>query len=218
MKGKGVVDTDFQERGAHDYRKDACLTLADFEKVILRCILYYNTRRIIEKFPYTDKTIKPYANAIWNEFYQQGNFISIKPDLLYKTLLPRTDAKFTRHGLKVGQLHYKCLGFVEEYLKGDKAIVAYEPNDCSYVFLVKDGDYIRFTLIETAFMGKSVEEAEKMIKEHSEVVQGEIHANNQAKIDLANDILTVVNSCSRTTKVSLKGVRQARERESRRKD
>ena len=28
LKGKGVIDPDFQERGAHDYRKDACLTLS----------------------------------------------------------------------------------------------------------------------------------------------------------------------------------------------
>lgn len=213
LKGKGVVDTDYHERGAHDYRKDACLTLDDFEKVILRCILYYNTQRIIERFPYTDKAIKPYANAIWNEFYKQGNLISVKPDLLYKTLLPRTDGRFTRHGLKVGRLHYKCLGFVEEYLRGDKAIVAYEPNDCSYVFLIKDNDYIRFTLIETAFIGKSVEEAEQMIKEHSDIISGEIHANNQAKINLANDILAIAETCTTPATVKIKGVRQARQRE-----
>ncbi|MDE7165124.1 MAG: hypothetical protein K2O04_06885 [Clostridiales bacterium] len=215
LKGKGVVDTDYQERGAHDYRKDACLTITDFEKVILRCILYYNTQRIIENFPYAGKAIKPYANTIWNEFYKQGNIISVKSDLLYKTLLPRTEAKFTRHGLKVGRLHYKCLGFVEEYLRGDKAVVAYEPNDCSYVFLMKDSDYIRFTLIEMAFLGKSIEEAEEMIRGHSDVVNGEIRNNTQAKIDLAHDILAIANSCVQTTKVTVKGVRKTRQREAR---
>lgn len=48
LKGKGVIEPDYQERGSHDYRKDACLTMADFEKVILRCIIYYNSQRIIE--------------------------------------------------------------------------------------------------------------------------------------------------------------------------
>ena len=32
LKGKGVIEPDYQERGSHDYRKDACLTMADFEK------------------------------------------------------------------------------------------------------------------------------------------------------------------------------------------
>ena len=27
LKGKGVIECDFQESGGHDYRKDACLTI-----------------------------------------------------------------------------------------------------------------------------------------------------------------------------------------------
>ena len=70
LKGKGVVEPDFQERGVHDYRKDACLTMADFEKIIIHCILFYNCSRVLENFPYTEEMlameIKPYANEIWN--------------------------------------------------------------------------------------------------------------------------------------------------------
>ena len=70
LKGKGVIEPDYQERGAHDYRKDACLTMTDFERIILHCIIYYNSGRIIENFPYTEVMIqadvKPYASCIWN--------------------------------------------------------------------------------------------------------------------------------------------------------
>ena len=38
LKGKGVIMPDFQERGAHDYRKDALLTLQEFERIVVRCI------------------------------------------------------------------------------------------------------------------------------------------------------------------------------------
>ena len=55
LKGKGVIEPDYQERGAHDYRKDACLTMTDFEKIILHCIIYYNSQRIIESFPYCQR-------------------------------------------------------------------------------------------------------------------------------------------------------------------
>ena len=69
LKGKGVIEPDYQERGSHDYRKDACLTMTDFEKVILRCIIYYNSQRIIENFPYTEgmiqNQIQPFASNIW---------------------------------------------------------------------------------------------------------------------------------------------------------
>ena len=70
LKGKGVIEPDYQERGAHDYRKDACLTMTDFERIILHCIIYYNSQRIIESFPYTEDMIaaqvKPYVSQIWN--------------------------------------------------------------------------------------------------------------------------------------------------------
>ncbi len=57
LKGKGVIEPDYQERGAHDYRKDACLTMADFERIVIHCIIYYNSQRIIENFPYTEAMI-----------------------------------------------------------------------------------------------------------------------------------------------------------------
>lgn len=46
LKGKGLIEPDFQKRGAMDYRKQSCLTMADFEKIIIRCILYYVVRQI----------------------------------------------------------------------------------------------------------------------------------------------------------------------------
>ena len=38
LRGKGVIEPDFQKRGARDYRLDACLILEEFDRVILRCI------------------------------------------------------------------------------------------------------------------------------------------------------------------------------------
>lgn len=70
LKGKGVVEANFRERGCHDYRKDACLTMDDFEKIILSCIIYYNSKRVLENFPYTERKIadevKSYSNCIWD--------------------------------------------------------------------------------------------------------------------------------------------------------
>lgn len=105
LKGKGVIEPDYQERGAHDYRKDASLTMADFEKIILRCIVYYNSQRIVENFPYTEKKladgVKPYASDIWNYGLNQAgaNLIPADYNTLVLTLLPRTTGKFSRKGL-----------------------------------------------------------------------------------------------------------------------
>jgi hypothetical protein len=55
LKGKGLIELDNQKRGAYNYRIDACLTMADFEKIILHCIIYYNSGRD------TDVTSKDYG-------------------------------------------------------------------------------------------------------------------------------------------------------------
>ena len=102
LKGKGVIEPDYQERGSHDYRKDACLTMADFEKVILRCIIYYNSQRIIENFPYTEgmiqNQIQPFASNIWEWGKAQtgANLITVDKEQIVLTLLPRTTGKFSR--------------------------------------------------------------------------------------------------------------------------
>ena len=128
LKGKGVIEPDYQERGAHDYRKDACLTLEAFETILLRCIVYYNSQRITENFPYTEDMIsanvQPNASAIWNwNMTQPGvNLISVDRERLMLTLLPRTTGTFTRHGLKVNQMRYAHDGYTEAYLSGGTVI------------------------------------------------------------------------------------------------
>lgn len=162
LKGKGVIEPDYQERGAHDYRKDACLTMADFEKIILHCIIYYNSQRIIENFPYTEAMIqddvKPYSSSIWNWGKSQigANLIDVAADKLMLALLPRTTGKFSRFGLKVNKMRYHCEGYTEQYLRGGEVTVAYNPEDVTSVWLLEKGRYIEFAIIESRFEGKDL--------------------------------------------------------------
>ena len=139
LKGKSVIEPDYQERGAHDYRKDACLTMTAFEKIILHRIIYYNSQRIIESFPYAEDMIaaqvKPYSSQIWNWGKSQigANLIEIGKRELTLTLLPRTTGKFTRSGLKVNKLRYHCEGYTERYLSGGDVTVTYNPEDVTSV-------------------------------------------------------------------------------------
>lgn len=162
LQGKGVIESDFQERGAHDYRKDACMTMTDFEKILLHCILYYNNKRIVEHFPYSEEmilnSIHPTSSGIWNYGRQknEANLISVSYETLMLSLLPRTTGKFTRYGLCVNQLRYKNDEFTEMYLKGEAALVAYNPDDISVVWLINRGIYKAFLLIESRFKNCSL--------------------------------------------------------------
>lgn len=198
LKGKGLIEPDFQERGAHDYRKDACLTLEQFEKVLIRCIIYYNSQRIIENFPYTEDMLEnkvaPYASEIFSYGMNlEGvNLVKVDKRQLMLTLLPRTEGKFTRFGLIVNRVRYKNTNYAEKYLSGGNVTVAYNPDDSSSVWLVDKGNFIEFVLIESRYKNKSFSEIEIMQTEKKKIVKSVEASNIQAKINLASHIEAIV--------------------------
>ena len=130
MKGMGVVEADYMERTGRDYRKDSCITMNEMEKIILHCIVYYNSRLIVENFPYTDvmivEGVKPYRSEIYNWGKQQMgvNLIDIDSRMLMLIMMPRTTGKFTRKGLMVNGLRYKHPNYIEDFLKGKEVVAA----------------------------------------------------------------------------------------------
>ena len=219
LKGKGVIEPDYQERGAHDYRKDACLTMVDFEKIILHCIIYYNSKRIIENFPYTEamlaENVKPYASCIWNWGKSQmgTNLIEVGAKDLVLTLLPRTTGKFSRFGLKVNKMRYHCDGYTERYLNGGEVTVAYNPEDVTYVWLLENGIYTKFTIIESRFEGKDLTAVQSLQTAQKDIVKGANQDNLQAQINLVRHIETITDNVGGSIDVSIKNIRDTRKRE-----
>lgn len=223
LKGKGVIEPDFQERGSHDYRKDACLTLEQFEKILLYCILYYNTSRPLENFPFTNEmlgeNIRPYASEIWNYGKEKAgaNLIKVSAQELIMCLLPRTTGRFTRSGLKVNKLRYRHDNYTEKYLAGGEAIVAYNPDDVSYVWLIEEnGQYVRFDLIESRFDGENLSTVQEIQEKTKEIIQSGNEESLQAQVQLARHIETVVGMAGRTKDIQIKEIRKNRKREQKR--
>ena len=218
LKGKGIIEPDFQERGGYDYRKDSCLTMNDFEKIIIRCIIHYNTKIIKENFPYTEKMIaeeiKPFSNCIWNYSMKQtgANLISTDNNTLILTLLPRTIGKFSRKGLVVNRLHYKNENYTEQYLSGGTVTVAYNPENVGEVWLIENGTYTPFELIETRFTSKSISEVKELQNKQQTIINENKPITLQAKIDLATHIETI-SSHSQKGNADIKGIRANRQKE-----
>ena len=224
LKGKGVIMPDFQERGAHDYRKDACLTLEEFERIVVRCIVYYNSERVISDYPYTDdmiqEKVRPYACDIWNwKVHEPGaNLIAATEKEIVLSLLPRTEGKFTRYGLIANKLRYHRDGYKEEYLKGGSCVVAYNPDDVSHTWLRTDSGYEEFQIIETMYTGKSLEQVSEIKKGQEAIVRNEAEEALRAKISLMSFIETAVEQNTPPEKVNIKGIRDKRQSEKRKKD
>lgn len=219
LQGKGVINPDFQERGCRDYRKDACLTLQDFEKVILHCILYYNSKRVLKNYPYTkdmiDKNIAPYANVIFEYGKTQpgANILSISYSSILYSMLPKTTGRYTRKGLIVNKMRYYREGYTEEYLSGGDIKVAYNPDDVSTVWAMVSGDYIAFTLIESRFKGMDLTEVEEITTEQNRIASSEIMNSTQAQIDLAKYIEVISNNVCHRKDTNIKDIRKTRKRE-----
>ena len=215
LKGKGIIMPDYRERGAHDYRKDAVLTLSDFEKVVTRCIIYYNCERVVKNYPYTaemlEAGVKPYANEIWNhkKITEAENLLTVSRRELILTLLPRTSGRFTRRGLKVNNLKYYAEGYKEQFLSGGDAVVCYDPENCGKIWLhEKNGDFIQFNLIESRFFNMPLSQVKELQKTQKTIEQDAIRENYDAKIKLFSFIETVAEK--KNCFANLEGIRSAR--------
>ena len=225
LKGKGVIQPDFRERGATDYRKEACLTIEQFEAILIECIIFYNSKRIIEDFPYTEEMlqqrIKPYSQDIWNYGLtkEESNVLEIGTEDVMMILLPRAKAKFTRFGLAVNGLHYRNDDYKKEMLNGGTGFVAYSPEDSGRVYLIEDGRYTAFTLIEQRFSNKSLDEVQDIKEQQKSLVMECREDEIKSKIDLAVKIENLLGiakkqmGSSATDNPSIKSIRQNRKKE-----
>ncbi|MDY6276273.1 MAG: hypothetical protein SPL75_02165 [Bacilli bacterium] len=207
---KGVVLKDFGDRGATDYRKNACLTLRQFEKILILCIVHYNCGRVID-LPYGVSNIGSHAKDLWNSCLLRNKdmLIDIDKDVLYLTLLPRGRCFFKRDGLYANGLRYRAIGFTNEYLKGKVGWVAYDSNNVSHVWYEENGRYYEFELIESFFMDMSLEEAltyKNKVKD-SKIINEEL----ESEIRLSKEIEKV--SSSGVGKVEIKNIRRNRKKE-----
>lgn len=207
LKGKGVIIEDYQERGTRDYRQDAILTILEFERIVIRCIIHYNCERILDTYPYSsemlDANLPPFANQIWNWKIsnQETNLIEVSKKETSLTLLPRTVGKFTRRGLKLNGLRYYADGYKEQFLRGGDIIVSYNPENCNHVWIKeKNGSFVEFNLIEKRFSNMSLEEIQDIQCQQKQLVQKAVRDQYQSKIDLMNFIETVAETASEKKK------------------
>lgn len=208
LKGKGVVESDIQERGAPDYRRQGALDLEQFSAVVLRCVLYYNSQYIQSGFFRTpcmaSAGIMPTAAAIWSFCAAQDDCpvsVASAPKLLY-ALLPRTDGKITQRGLELFNLRFSNYTFKKRFvaagMNGRELVkVAYSPDCLDTVYLYENGDYIPFTLTQKMYFGKSLAEIADMQQNEKSESANWKRQELQAQIDLMNDIMQIADSAER---------------------
>ncbi len=115
--------------------------------------------------------------------------------------------------MKVNKLRYHCEGYTEQYLSGGMVTVAYNPEDVTSVWVIENGVYTEFTLIESRFQGKDLVGVQELQTGQRTMTKNEMRNNLQAQIDLAQHIEAIAGSVSGTTDVHMKNVRNTRKKE-----
>lgn len=193
----GYIDKDAAKRGAPDYRKGACLTLREFEEIVVRTIIYYNTKHVIEDFPLTEDMlsagIPPRAADIWRysvHIKQDATFaLEVSAEELRIIMLPRSAARFTRRGLRFNGMYYFREGYTDRYLCGGTAEIAYDPYDASSVWLItKDMAFEEFRVTDGRFVGKTHEEALEMKSAQALSAKKYEREQLEAEINLGREI------------------------------
>lgn len=161
--------------------------------------------------------IKPYSSCIWEYGMKNLRGCNVLADVTKEqvilTLLPRTSGSFSRFGLKVNGLRYFRDGFFERCLKGGKATVAYDRCDVSCVWLLEDGEYTRFGLIESRYQGKDLEAVIDMKERQKEIIGRERRQGIQSEIDLMSHIQAIKHNAVTGTSPDTDGIRETREEE-----
>lgn len=104
------------------------------------------------------------------------------------------------------------LSHITEICTHPTAVVAFNPDNVSSVWVIENSKYTEFILIESRFTGKSLEEVQQMQSAKKQLIQSVNGENLQAKIDLAEHI-KVISKNSAVGDANIKYIRETRQRE-----
>ena len=135
LRGKGVIEDDAQERWSVDYRTQAILNLDEFTTILIRCIIYLNSGRLLPP----GKT----PAQMWLDI--PTTLLHPDADKLHTLTLPRTVVKMTRKGIAHNGMTYIPETSAPLHI-GSSYEIAYDPTDSSVIFICENNQLLRANL------------------------------------------------------------------------
>jgi len=162
LKHRGLVIQNVStlaKAGYQDSRKDAVLTLGDYEKIVARAVLLANTRVKEVIPPDLPPTVKPTPNEIWKYYESHGRSLlrkEQKQELLKLSVLPHYPCTVSRKGINVLHIRYHCedreyLTMIKRCDKQERPkdwMMVVDPGNVSKAWLQKDSQHRPLDYIE----------------------------------------------------------------------
>lgn len=234
LRGYGTIEIENTREGAAPVQTKACLDLSEYTKILLRCVLYYNASRVLSS-PREPQMIadgvKPISSDMWEWMVKNGraDLIQANAEDIRLMLLPRASASITRQGLIFDGLRYDSedMDMTQEYvaagLEGRKKVtIAYNEAHVEQVFLIRNGQYIKFMLSSASrlFSGLSFGEVQLLRKEEREIRKEAEKEQSRDAAMCADFIRKTAQDAEKTKPHALKDIareamKQEKEREKR---
>lgn len=232
LRGHGTIEIEKTRVGAAPVQTKACLDLSEYTRIVLKCIVYYNSSRILS-FPREPQmvadNVKPVSSAIWKWMVQNGraDLIQTNAEDIRLMLLPRGTASITRSGLVFNGLRYDTDEFdmtpeyVDAGINGNqKTAVAYFEDSTQQIYLIRNGQYIPFHLTTASIMysNLSFSEVQLLRQEENEARKEAIKEQTAGAVECTDFIKKTVENAEKTKPHSLQEITQARMKQEREKE
>ncbi len=188
LRGKGVIEPDAQERWSTDYRSQSVLTLDEFTRVVIHCVLYINSGRILAD-----------AKAPAQKWLDSGvSLLDVPAEELFLISLPREAAKLTRKGLRVNGLLYVPTDM--DGLTLEKTYdVAYSCSDLSCIYVLLDDCSFKSCFLsphQSQYSGLSQPEASALKQEERKLRSSARKREVTASVESIQSIRQIVRDAS----------------------
>ena len=91
--------------------------------------------------------------------------------------------------------------------------MAYNPEDVTSVWLLEDGGYTEFRIIESRYQGKELTAVQELQESQRTIARSVARDNLQAQINLAQHIETIAGNGAGRGDVHMKNIRSTRRQE-----
>jgi hypothetical protein len=210
----GWVMPDDRQRGGRDYRLDAKLDIVQFTRIIINCVIFYNTSHYLTGFEKSGQMLRAGVEAVpvklwdWGIRNYSGALKSFPRETVRLALMPQETGSVTEKGISFRKLFYSCpearegLWFENARKNGRyKVRVSYDPRDMSSIYVWdKDGDDVyRCSLLdwEIRFSGKSLDEVVFEQAKQDLQKKGNERAELEAAINLNRAIDAIVSDAEK---------------------
>ncbi|WP_411682893.1 Mu transposase C-terminal domain-containing protein [Clostridium thailandense] len=203
----GVVENKYNkvERGNSDYRLEADLTLEEITRMVIKYILFYNNKHVLNHYESDGINIENSIPKIPSKIWEYG--VKVKKGLLRElpeeiikiNLLHNKEVSVTAKGIRFNKLYYVSKytlesGFFQKArIEGNYRIrISYNSNDLSEIYYVKEDGVSYDTLALVTYMEQykdmSQEEITKIFEYEEKLNKKASEKEIQEKIKLFDEI------------------------------